>query len=51
MFQITFAETNVPFVEILLCDRGRVIGLHNFKCELLFGFKRIRAFAELTPKQ
>src|SRR6266536_1701004 len=51
MFQIALTEAPVPFVERSLRNLARMIGLHDFEGELLFGFERMRVARQRTTKQ
>src|SRR5438876_11337171 len=51
MFQIALTEAPVPFVERFSRNLARMIGLHDFEGELLFGVKRVRTTRQRTTKQ
>src|SRR6266536_3705716 len=51
MFQLALAETRVPLIERFFGDSGRVIGLHDFERELLFGRERMRPGCWRTTEQ
>src|SRR6266403_1520200 len=51
MFQISVAETRIPFIEYFLRDRFRVVGLHDCTRELLLGFERMCTSWRRLPKK
>src|SRR6266498_5088911 len=51
MFQIALTEAPVPFVERFSRNLARMIGLHDFEGELLFGVERVSIGREGAAKQ
>ena len=50
MFQIALTKTSVPFIERFLGQSSRVVDLHDFEGELLFGLERMGPGSRRTAK-